>query len=115
MLPWHHIAFSADDSPWISLTADPSVMYGAGSTKVGNGANGYIAVDLSRVSTEVVRAWDNISVPSYVRDTMGIDVPGTAFRDREVLAKWRLPSEAIVRYWPPGTSIEKILKDLRRK
>ena len=118
VLPWQHIAYSADDSPWISLTADPKVMYGiygAGSAKnPSSGAQGYIAVDLSRVSSEVVHAWDNVSVPSHVLDMYGIDVAETAFRDKEILVKFRLPSEASVHYWPPGTSLEKILADLGR-
>ncbi|MFD3998918.1 DUF6531 domain-containing protein [Streptomyces sp. NPDC058583] len=117
VLPWQHIAYGADDSPWISLTTDPKVMYGIygeGSSKVGNGANGYIAVDLNKVSSDVVDAWDNISVPSHVRDYLGINVQETAFRDMEVLVKFRLPSEAVIRYWPPGTSLKKILQDLGR-
>ncbi|MEV6583754.1 RHS repeat-associated core domain-containing protein [Streptomyces sp. NPDC051582] len=114
MQPWQHIA-DGTNSPWISLTRDPKVMigiYGEGSATAGRGAHGYIAVDLSKVDSEIVHAWDHVSVPPHVRELYGIDVAKTAFRDREVLAKWRLPAEAIVHYWPAGTSLQQMLRDL---
>ncbi|MFD9575586.1 RHS repeat-associated core domain-containing protein [Streptomyces sp. NPDC059982] len=114
MEPWQHV-LEGTNSPWISLTLDPRVMigtYGADSATAGRGLYGYIAVDLNRVDSEVVHAWQNLSAPSYVRDLYGVNVQETAFRDMEVLAKFRLDAEAITHYWPPGTDLQQILRDV---
>ncbi|WP_327328161.1 hypothetical protein OG735_40825 [Streptomyces sp. NBC_01210] len=105
-----------DNSPWISLTSDPRVMYqiyGEASSKVGNGAHGYIAVDMSRVTSETVDAGAHLDVPDYIRE-LGLDLGETAFRDKEILVKFSLEGGAVVKYWPAGTSLNKIMRDLGR-
>ncbi|QIZ00705.2 hypothetical protein HEP87_51970 [Streptomyces sp. S1D4-11] len=90
-----------DNSPWISLTADPRVMYniyGEGSGIAGNGAHGYIAVDLSRVSSDTVNAGVHLEVPDYIQE-LGLELGETAFRDKEILVKFSLHGGAIVQYW----------------
>ncbi|MFE5375192.1 RHS repeat-associated core domain-containing protein [Streptomyces mirabilis] len=114
--PWSHI-MGHDNSPWISLTADPRVMYniyGEGSGIAGNGAHGYIAVDLSRVSSDTVNAGVHLEVPDYIQE-LGLELGETAFRDKEILVKFSLHGGAIVQYWPAGTPLEKIMQDLGRE
>ncbi|MGW0314027.1 hypothetical protein [Streptomyces flavidovirens] len=68
--PWQHV-MGHPNSPWISLTADPRIMYniyGEGSAAAGRVAHGYIAVDLSRVTSETVDAGARLDVPDYIRE-----------------------------------------------
>lgn len=114
--PWSHI-MGHSNSPWISLTADPRVMYniyGEGSRIAGNGAHGYIAVDLSRVSSDTVNAGVHLEVPDYIQE-LGLELGETAFRDKEILVKFALHGDAIVQYWPAGTPLQKIMQDLGRE
>lgn len=104
----------AANSPWISLTRDPEVMYniyGEGSSRAGNGAHVYIAVDLSKVTSHAVDAAQHLSVPDHIK-MLGLELGETSFRDKEVLVKFTLDGEAIVNYWPAGTSLKKIERDL---
>lgn len=109
MQPWQHIVYgTASESPWISLTRRSNVMVGRYATN----SSGYIAVDSSRIPGEMLQAWNHVSVPPHVLETLGIDVAETALRDMEVLVKFRLPGEAIVGYWPAGTPRWVISEDL---
>ncbi|WP_141754327.1 AraC family transcriptional regulator [Streptomyces agglomeratus] len=101
MAPWQHV-MGVPDSPWISLTSDPRVMYnicGEAGNMAGAGANGYIAVDLSRVTSETVDAAARLDVPDHIR-ALGLDLGETAFRDKELLVKFSLQGNAVVKYWP---------------
>ncbi|TFV30106.1 RHS repeat-associated core domain-containing protein [Streptomyces sp. T1317-0309] len=114
--PWAHV-MGAENSPWISLTRDPEVMYniyGEGSGVAGRGAHGYIAVDLTKVTSEVFDAAHHLPVPEHIK-MLGLELGETAFRDKEVLVKMVLNGEAVVRYWPAGTSLEQIMRDLGRR
>ncbi|MHC0433830.1 RHS repeat-associated core domain-containing protein [Streptomyces sp. O3] len=111
--PWSHV-MGHDNSPWISLTRDPRIMYniyGEGSGIAGRGSNGYIAVDLSRVTSDTVNAAAHLEVPDHIRD-LGLELGETAFRDKEILVKFSLHGDAIFRYWPPGTSLDQIIRDI---
>ncbi|NUR01562.1 MAG: RHS repeat-associated core domain-containing protein [Streptomyces sp.] len=114
--PYEHV-MGAANSPWISLTRDPAVMYniyGEGSGTPGNGAHGYIAVDLTKVTSPIFDAAQHLPVPEHIR-MLGLELGETAFRDKEVLVKLMLDGEAVVKYWPAGTSLEKIERDLGRR
>lgn len=80
-------------------------IYGEGSGMAGRGAHGYIAVDLSRVTSETVDASAKLHVTDYIRE-LGLELGETAFRDKEILVKFSLQSQAVVQYWLAGTSLE---------
>ncbi|WP_354639564.1 RHS repeat domain-containing protein [Kitasatospora camelliae] len=112
--PWQHIVHGTD-SPWISVTRSPDIMYnryGEGSADPGGGIHGYVAIDLNRVTGEIADVMNKVEVPSYVFDILGIDVPGTAYRDKEMLVKREIDGSAIVKFWKPGTSYEDIISEI---
>ncbi|MFK0017106.1 hypothetical protein [Streptomyces sp. NPDC091027] len=46
------------------------------------------------------------------QDLYGIDVAETAFREKEVMVKSRLPAEEVIRFWPAGASKDEVLMGL---
>ncbi|MCC3766281.1 RHS repeat-associated core domain-containing protein [Streptomyces sp. UNOC14_S4] len=113
--PWQHV-MEANNSPWISLTRDPEVMYnryGEGGPRPGAGSDGYVAVDLNSVDSEMADVAQHLHVPDHIK-ALGLDLGETAFRDRELLVKFEIQHGSILKYWKPGTSLEKILRDIRR-
>ncbi|MEV6675066.1 RHS repeat-associated core domain-containing protein [Streptomyces sp. NPDC051162] len=113
--PWQHV-MQANDSPWISLTRDPEIMYnryGAGSPRPGAGSDGYVAVNLDSVDSEIADIAQHLHVPDHIK-ALGLDLGETAFRDRELLVKFEIQHGSILKYWKPGTSLEKILRDIKR-
>ncbi|WP_031074006.1 hypothetical protein [Streptomyces sp. NRRL S-118] len=54
-----------------------------------------------------------LDVPDYIRE-LGLELGETSFRDKEILVKFSLQGDAIVKYWPAGTSLEQITRDLGR-
>ncbi len=100
---WQHVV-QDNDSPWISLTRDPNVAW-----KYSNeGQRTIVAVDLSQVDSEMIDAAVNLHVPhefyNFAKDA--------AWRDKEILAKFTIGAQAIVKEWPPGTDFEQILRDI---
>ncbi|MEW2326806.1 DNRLRE domain-containing protein [Micromonospora chersina] len=94
--PWNHVALGPKDSPWISTTRDPTVAFG----RYADNSIGVAEINLKKVSGEVVDAANDLRAPSWVRDTLGIDVQGNALRDSEVLIKQHVPAGAITGFWP---------------
>ncbi|MEW5660118.1 hypothetical protein ABGT92_33085 [Streptomyces cinereoruber] len=67
-----------------------------------------MAVDLSKVDSEMVDAAAYLHVPhefyNFAKDA--------AWRDKEILVKFNVPAQAIVKRWPAGTSFDMILRDI---
>ncbi|WP_426570396.1 RHS repeat-associated core domain-containing protein [Streptomyces canus] len=100
---WQHVV-QDNDSPWISLSRDPSVAW----KYSGQGQKTIVAVDLSKVDSETIDAAANLRVPhefyNFAKDA--------AWRDKEILVKFTVPDQAIVKSWPAGTSFDQILRDI---
>ncbi|MFC8661250.1 RHS repeat-associated core domain-containing protein [Streptomyces sp. NPDC057199] len=100
---WQHVV-QDNDSPWISLTRDPSTAY----YKYGGKDNGVVAVDLSRLSSDSIDAAAYLHVPHEFYDF----AKDASFRDKEVLVRFTVDANAIVKHWPSGTSFDQILRDI---
>lgn len=103
--PWRHVV-QHNDSPWISLTRDLSVAW----RYSGEGQKGIVVVDLSRVDSETIDAAAHLPTPHSDWDF----AKDAAFRDKEVLVKFRIGAHAVTKYWPAGTSLEKIISDVSK-
>ncbi|MFD7482515.1 RHS repeat-associated core domain-containing protein [Streptomyces mirabilis] len=101
---WQHVV-QDNDSPWISLTRDPSIAWAKFG---GQGEKSVVAVDLSKVDSEMIDAAAHLHVPhemyQFAKDN--------AFREKEILVKFSIHSHAIVKHWPAGTSFEQIMRDI---
>jgi hypothetical protein len=100
---WQHVV-QDNDSPWISLTRSPQVAW----KYSGEGQKTIVAVDLSRVDSEMIDAAARLHVPhefyQFAQDA--------SWRDKEILVKFSIDAGAIVKQWPAGTSFEQILQDI---
>ncbi|MFE5519884.1 DUF6531 domain-containing protein [Streptomyces virginiae] len=116
--PWEHV-MGHENSPWISVTTSAKTMfetYGSGSVTgwKGSGEYGYVSLDLSKTNSRIFDAAKNLTVPEHIRAVFGDELSDNATRHNELLVYLRLEAEAIVHYWPPGTTLEQVMKDIGR-
>ncbi|WP_211241183.1 sulfite exporter TauE/SafE family protein [Pseudonocardia spinosispora] len=114
--PWQHL-LADPRSPWISVTREIDIMYyryGEGGSHTDGGAQGYLMIDRERLTTDVVDIADGVRIPAHVREFMP-DLGDWGFNSREVLVKWSIGPESVVRYWPAGTSYPEMLSDIHRR
>ncbi|MFJ3883187.1 hypothetical protein ACIPW5_37795 [Streptomyces sp. NPDC090077] len=94
-----------NDSPWISLTRDPDISY----SKYGGDVNGTVAIDLSRVDSEMLDAAAHLPTHSHGYYDFAKDA---SFRDREILVKFKVGAETAVKHCPADTAFEQVLEDI---
>ncbi|MGP3953889.1 DUF6531 domain-containing protein [Streptomyces sp. 7N604] len=104
--PWQHVV-QANDSPWISLTFDPSVAI----NRYGGSANGVIAVDINRVRSETADVAAHLEIPNDPYHMFDF-AKDNALRDREFLVKFGIDPDAILKHWGPGVTLDDILRDV---
>ncbi|MGW1069077.1 DUF6531 domain-containing protein [Streptomyces aureus] len=101
---WRHVV-QDNDSPWISMTRDPNIAW---AKYADGGTNGIVAVDLSKVDSQMIDAAAYLHVPHEMYEF----AKDNAFRDKEILVKFNIHAHAIVKHWPAGTSFEQVMRDI---